>query len=161
MTLKIKLHQNTLQNESAVYEMATVARSSRMHILIQVNPDEHHIGNPYFKIYNSESYDTAEGMNRISFNEPAYIQHTTYGKNRWYLNSKEKKNLISLLKASSDHIDRRDTAREYSNWEWAIIQYNNEICAVGEKDTVAGRLKGNALSIDLPMPNYMELPSPN
>ena len=74
-------------------------------------------------------------MNRISFNAPVYIDHTTYGKDRWILNSKEKRNLVSLLMASSDHIDRRDTSREYSNWEWAIIQYNTEICAVGQLPT--------------------------
>ena len=158
MALKIKIHETGLKTESSMYEMATVVRSPSMHILIQVNPDEHHIGNPYFKVYNSESFDKATSMNRVSFNEPAYIHHTTYGKDRWFLNSKEKRNLVSLLKASSDHIDRRDTTREYSNWEWAIIQYNNEICAVGEKDTIAGRLKGNALPIDLTMPNYLDLP---
>lgn len=152
MALEIKIH------EAAINEMATVVRSPRMHILIQVNPDEHHIGNPYFKVYNSESFDKATSMNRISFNAPVYIEHTTYGKDRWILNSKEKRNLVSLLMAPSDHIDRRDTSREYSNWEWALIQYNTEICAVGEKDTIAGRLKGNALSIDLAMPDYLELP---
>ena len=154
MALKIKIHEQLLP----VNEMATVARSARMHILIQVNADEHHIGNPYFKVYNDASYGAATAMNRISFNGPEYIEHTTYGKDRWFLNSKEKRNLISLLNAPSEHIDRRDTSREYTNWEWAIIQYNNEICAVGEKDTVAGRLKGKALSIDLPMPDYHELP---
>lgn len=154
MTIKIKIREQLLP----VNEMATVARSARMHILIQVNADEHHIGNPYFKVYNDESYGTATAMNRISFNGPEYIEHTTYGKDRWFLNSKEKQNLVALLNAPSEHIDRRDTSREYTNWEWAIIQYNNEICAVGEKDTVEGRLKGTALSIDLPMPDYLELP---
>lgn len=152
MPLKIKIREQL----RPVNEMATVARSARMHILIQVNADELHIDNPYFKVYNDESYGTA--MNRISFNAPEYIEHTTYGKDRWFLNSKEKRNLIALLNAPSEHIDRRDTSREYTNWEWAIIQYNNEICAVGEKDTVAGRLKGKALSIDLLMPDYRELP---
>lgn len=157
--MKITVHTKISKNESTIYEMATVARSTHMHILIQVNPDEHHIGNPYFKVYNNESYDKATSMNRISFTEPLYINHTTYGKKRWFLNSKEKKNLISLLNAPSDHIDRRDTSREYTNWEWAIIQYNNEICAVGEKDTVAGKLKENALPLDLVMPVYSDLPN--
>lgn len=151
MSLKIKVH------EDAMHEMATVARSADMHILIQVNPDEHHIGVPYFKVYNSDSYDTATHMNRVSFTAPEYIYHTTYGKERWFLNSKDRKKLIAILSASSDRIDRRDTSREYTNWEWAIIQYNNEACKVTEKDTIAGNLKGLALSIDLPMPNYRDL----
>ena len=150
--LKIKITER-----AAINEMATVACSESMHILIQFNADEHHIGNPYFKIYNNESYSTATRMNRVSFLEPSYIEHTTYGKKKWLLNSKDKKKLVELLTEPSDHIDRRDTSREYSNWEWAIIQYNTEICCVGEKDTVAGNLKGSALSIDLQMKNYLEL----
>ncbi|MCF0215214.1 MAG: hypothetical protein HUK21_01920 [Fibrobacteraceae bacterium] len=152
MALKITVHESR-----QMAEMATVVRSIDMHILIQVNSDEHHIGNPYFKVYDSFSYEKSTRMNRISFLEPAYVKHTTYGKKLWVLNAKDMKHLITILNTPSDHIDRRDTSRTYTNWEWAIIQYNNEICAVGEKDTVEGKLNGSALTIGLPMPNYMEL----
>ncbi|MCF0217101.1 MAG: hypothetical protein HUK21_11595 [Fibrobacteraceae bacterium] len=137
--------------------MATVCRSREMHILVQVNADEHHIGDAYFKVYDSESYPKAQRVARVMYKKPFYVNHTTYNKMPWHLSTKERSDLVRLLNSPSCHIDRRNPKREYTNWEWAIIQYNTEICETDEKDTVDGNLGPHALSLDLTMPNYMEL----
>lgn len=103
------IRKDTLQ------EMATVYRNTEYNICITVNPDPNHIGNPYFKIYNSTSYTSADKGIRISFLKPSYIMHADT-KASWKLNKKEKQLLISFLLDKSNFYDEQ-LGRKLTVWE--------------------------------------------
>ena len=141
--------------EERLDEMATVARDRNNGILIQVNPDRSRVGMEYFKVYNSYSIDKATKMARISFRDVKYVYHSaTMGKDDWVLSTKEKRMLILLLKEKSKAMP------QYSNWEYAIISFNNEkgLDVDETEENVMDNLKyPKFLPIDLPMPNYNNL----
>ena len=71
-------------------------------ISITVNPDQtktiSFIDDPYFKIYNGESFNSATKIARISLKDPHYIYHkNNRNKKQWILNSAERKILINTL----------------------------------------------------------------
>ena len=104
-------------------EMATVGRSQREQLLIQVNPRESK-GAWYFKVYDSENEHNAKHIARIRFNRPLYEIHSkayNNGKDNWFLNSKEKRKLIAFLNANSVDLP------QFTNWQYAILAFNKEL----------------------------------
>lgn len=142
-------------------EMATVGRNQREQLLIQVHPSESQAGNaPYFKVYDSESEQSASRIARIRFDMPIYEIHAKQynrGKDYWWLNSKEKRKLITYLNAPNMY------NKEFTNWQYAILSFNSER-GINPDKTQENLLKNGQLKYpgfipyDLPMPNYMLLP---
>ena len=124
----------------------------------------------YFKLYNSNIVSKATKVARISFKKVNYLDHVNSdGKDEWILNNKEKRELIDILTAKS-------AFNNITNWKMVILVYNDdnfgidrnllltnkmtkseyeEIVKDINKDTKDERYK--ALSLDLPIPDYMKL----
>ena len=140
-------------------EMATVGRSQQEKLLIQVNPRESQ-GAWYFKVYDSANEPSAKYIARIRFDIPLYEVHSqayNNGKKNWFLNSKEKRKLITFLNANSVDLP------QFTNWQYAILAFNKELGLDFPKTQTnllsSGKLMyPSFLPFDLPMPNYMLLP---
>ena len=149
-----------------ICDMARVCTDMQNNRVIYTDKDKHRIGNPYFKYYNNKSYDSADKMTRISFLRPEYIppHRTPDGKRAdWVLNNAEKKTLIEMLKSDSKEMFYPEN-RYFTNWELAIIRFNNENGFMSTEETVAYIRDENdnepivdKLPFNLPMPDYMLL----
>lgn len=120
-TLLAKNREGSCRVYEPAYAMANVYTSNEKGVTIQVNPDPLHLGLPYFKYYNSSRYFKATKMARISMDTPAYVYHTNSGGLQdWRLNSRERKELDSILSSCSNKY------RGYTVWQAIIIDYNLE-----------------------------------
>lgn len=113
--------------------------------------------NKYFKYLNSFSYQKGKMMARISMLHPKYLDHKNMdGKKPWILTNKEKKELVKLMNQPS-----RDN-KNLTNWQQTICQYNLDNFGIYRDETIDGAFNKkefpNALDINTPMPNYLELP---
>ena len=149
-----------------ICDMARVCTDINKNRVIYTDKDKFHIGNPYFKYYNSKSYDSADKMTRISFLRPEYIppHQTPDGKQGdWVLNRKERKTLVDMLRADSKE-KYADGNRYFTNWELAIIRFNNENGLMSTDETTSYVCDEkdfenivDILPFNLPMPDYMLL----
>lgn len=113
--------------------------------------------NKYFKYVNSFSYIKGKNMARISMLGPNYLDHKFMdGKKPWTLNNKEKKELMDLMNQPNEDFP------EQTNWQMTICQYNLDNFGISRKKTISGNIDKKkypkALDINMPMPNYLELP---
>lgn len=135
--------------------MATVGRETSLPMLVVVNPDSNRVGDEYFKVFDSDNFFSAKKVARILFREAKYISHRDT-KERWVLNSKEKKVLVKFLQSKSTKLGLRN----YTNWQVAILQFNEEKGLDQNKtlENVRKRLKyPKYLPFDLEMPDYLLL----
>lgn len=136
-----------------INEMATVGRNYDVPFTLIVNPDRKRVGDEYFKLVNNIDWLSADKIARISFRSAIYIDHKS-NKKAWTLTSKQKKALIKFFNSVSDKNDK------YTNWEMAILDFNNEkgLDIPKTLDNKVNDLKyPNYLPIDLPMPDYTQL----
>lgn len=104
-----------LEAQESLYAMSNVYTDIG-NITIQINPTEGRIGEPYFKVYNTDSVSTSNFVARISFDKSKYIIHKDdKGKQSWFMNSSQRKNLVDIL-----------TANDYSVWKKLISNWNKE-----------------------------------
>lgn len=142
-------------------EMATVGRSQKEKLLIQINPAESFTGDFYFKAFDSANEQHAKHMARIKFERPVYIVHArryNRGKDYWWLSARDKRKLIDYLEAQNTNNP------QYTNWQYAILAYNNEkgldFDKTQENLLADGQLKyPNFIPYDLTRPNYELLAS--
>ena len=147
------------QRLEASYEldaMATIYRDAKGRFSIAVNPDPNRQGDEYFKLYNNAKKSAATKVARIMFRSAKYVYHTNYdGKEDWILNAKEKKYLVTALKKKAKH-----PYEEYTNWQKAILLFNDEKDLDQEK-TLKNLLPKpkykNYLPFNLEMPDYTKL----
>lgn len=163
-------------NHAGLYEpieiqaMSTVFSDRNLGISIQINADENRRGLPYFKYYNSFQYSKATKIARISFKSADYVIHkNSDGKQNWFLNSKEKRLLMTALQLKPVYFSHGFTV-----WQKLIIQYNAEKFQLMEDDTLNCTRTNyrqfirnytalgysnliDVLPFDLPMPNYLLL----
>ena len=163
-------------NHAGLYEpleltaMSTVFSDRKAGISIQINADENRVGLPYFKYYNSFQYSKATKVARISFKSADYIIHKNAdGKQNWYLNAKEKQQLVLILLSKPAYF-----SHGYTVWQKLIIQYNAEKFQLMEDDTLNCAKNTynkfikeytalgynnlvDVLPFDLQMPNYLLL----
>lgn len=125
-------------NHAGLYEpleltaMSTVFSDRKAGISIQINADENRVGLPYFKYYNSFQYSKATKVARISFKSADYVIHKNAdGKQNWYLNAKEKQQLVLILSSRPAYF-----SYSYTVWQKLIIQYNAEKFQLMEDDTL-------------------------
>ena len=157
-----------ISNFEPIESMAQIGIDRDAQMAYYVNPDPSRIGEPYFKVYDRESYVKSTRIARISFLEPRYIQHKDT-KKPWILNHSEKRRLLQFL---------NDPSIKYSgasNWEYALYQWNNEHLLLNEaynkkiyKDEIDAYIRGfydieenldnpSYLPSNLPVPDYMKL----
>lgn len=133
-----------------------------------VNPDPDSTDEPYFKLYNHESFVKATKIARISFLEPNYIKQCDKNQS-WILNFQEKERLLHFLSNPSDSYPY------VSTWQHAMFQWNHEclllekqfdkckyrniVCAFskGFYDTEENIHNPRYLPSYLPVPDYMKL----
>lgn len=139
--------------------MSTIGWDEQKGILLQVHPAEPCACGNYFKVYNAASERRATRLARINFTQPLYTVHApkwNRGKDYWWLNAREKRYLMEFFES-------RNWAG-YTNWQYAILEFNKEKGLTYEetKSNLLNEGKLNfpdALPYDLPIPNYMELPT--
>lgn len=102
-------------------EMATIGfvvdKHAKRKYIITVDDESSHVGNPYFKIYDSTSVSKAKHVARISFLGANIILHS------------KSKPLMKITKAIGRYIDNfmdspNPNNPQYTNWEECIVQYN-------------------------------------
>lgn len=132
--------------------------------LIEVSGEEKDLLNQkrtrHFKLYNAEYAEDATKLCRISITDASYIQYpNNEGKEHWILNADEKDRLVSFLN-SPDRIGIRPI---YSNYQ-LLVDYINWVDGINRerggtfKNFVNVRRYKSFLPIDLPMPDYTQLP---
>lgn len=111
-------------------EMAHVRRDRKQDfILLGVNPDRNHTGDPYFKFYDRESWQKATKVARISFLSPKLISHNSGRIKPW---TQLSKNDIENLHDYLDSPYRQDSrltvwdALKYS-WNYEFGFYMGDI----------------------------------
>lgn len=162
------------EDDSLLYEMASIGqaqlKSKGKKYFVAVHYDPNRIGDPYFRFYKTSSFQKNAQCARISFFEAKYVIHPDASNKHFNLDSKQKKSLIKFMNSASSKNDYE----QYTNWQTAIMKYNDE--AVMEKPNglkwqqctqafmkankrmfSRGQLR-NVLPIDLPMPDYGQLP---
>ena len=78
-----KLDEELLYEE-LIYEMANVRRDRRNDfMLMAINPDSNRVGDPYFKVYDADSWRKATKVARLAFFEPKLIIHKSEGIQPW------------------------------------------------------------------------------
>lgn len=153
--------QEEIDYLESLYEMATVGRSQKEKLLIQVHPAESYTGDFYFKVFDAANEQHAKHIARIKFERPVYIVHApkyNRGKNYWWLSAKDKRKLIAYLDSQNENHP------EFSNWQYAILAYNNEkgldFAQTQENLLADGQLKyPKFMPFDLRRPNYELLAS--
>lgn len=91
----------------------------------------------YFLLYSDTNPQNAEKMARIKFRKPEYVIYPNYSKERWILNTAQRKQLMQFLTQSYSEHDPNNTI-----WKSLIHDFNWE----AEKAT---------LPADLPIPDYL------
>lgn len=143
-----------------LYEMASVrAYKLDSQILLAVNPDIHRQGLAYFKMYNSNSVDTATKVWRINFLKPEFVKaHKGKIPASTEINNEYRNKLISYLTATSKE------NKKYSVWDVLKYHWNDEMGFCNEYDLddyMAGKADNNTnpayLKSTLGMPNYKNL----
>ena len=108
---------------------------------------------PYFKVFTSgKKFKTTspDDRTRISLRKAEYIDHNSVPGNL-RLNSKQKKNLITLLKSPITGEGNKliDDEPAETVWEYLLACFNS-VCELDKKDKYY-------LHKDTPMPNYTDL----
>ena len=109
-------------------EMATVCSSAKPAMSIHVNPDPNRIGNPYFKVYDSElprKNDTR--ICRLHFLDSGMEYHKDSFKD-WIISSKDIRNIKSFLS------EKHELTQKYSNWQMAKFLWNLEYRFFPQRD---------------------------
>ena len=114
-----------IKENNIFYEMVTIKRDIQNNKCITVNPDSNKEGNPYFKYYNHQSYNSATAVIRILFKEPGFVIHKNYdGKDFWNISVSDKKILMKIL------MSPYSANKNYTIWDYAKYQWNYEYLEV-------------------------------
>lgn len=140
-------------------EMSTVSRSTNM--FIAVNPDNHRVGDEYFKLYNASILNNADKVIRIQFRKPRYVFHKNTGFEDWFLTKSEKRALIRFLNTKESMYDADGFMHEITIFQKAIILHNYERGLGNNVSEALSLLLENEyneyMPLNLKMPDYMLL----
>lgn len=142
-------------NEDHINEMSMAWHSKQNNRCVWVeNPTGYN--NKYFKYLNGATYQKADKVARISLLKPEYLKHKDFdGKKLWILNSKEKKELVTLMnKPNKKYLN-------CTNWQATLITYNEDNFGIDFDDTINSTFSideyPDAFDINTPMPDYTKL----
>lgn len=148
-------------------EMASVRPSGNFEsfgILLAVNPDINHDGDPYFKMYDKVSWYSATKVWRISFTKPVLIKkHSGKIPAATTINTKDKNTLLAYLNSPSrdfsgatvwDELKYRWNVEKGLMNQFGFINYQN-----GGADKYYEKHKndGNYLPSTLAIPDYKQI----
>ncbi len=112
-------------------EMASVAHDWDNGILIAVDPERNTLNIPYFKVYNSSSYEKASRVARLHFKNSGMEYHIRDKKRSiptWSLNTSDKQKIIDLLRKPY----RKN--KKYTNWQALCFEWNDVNGLIGNID---------------------------
>lgn len=142
-------------------EMASVRPIGKTDVLLAINPDDNHNGEPYFKMYDSSSWTTATKVWRIRFDKAVFVKkHKGKIPAATTINKKEKELLIEYLnRPSRDFKDA--TIWDELKYRWNVEKglmdqfgFNNYTDGVADKYYENKNTKGNYVPFSLDMPDY-------
>ncbi len=145
-------------------ERVVVARDYEQNWSIELNPGMNENRPTYFILCDHVHYEEVTKCARISFLEPKYVTETGE-KAPWRLiNHEEKKRLMNFL--NSHRRGKADTEQTLSNWQYAIALWNVEMGFIDSPEEAMAWTSDRCsphdvlspLPIDLPMPDYLQLP---
>lgn len=118
-----------LKSNESIFAMATIGRHTKPNFTIAVNPDIHRIGECYLKYYNSDSYEKATRVARISLLGPYTIIHKNKDdKKNWKLDHDDKNQLDKYLREKS----RQAGFLGATNWDMTLYHWNDEFGFLSE-----------------------------
>ena len=137
---------------------------NKLGILLAVNPDDDRDGDPYFKMYDKESWTSASKVWRIRFDRPEFIKkHKGKIPAATTMNSSDKKILLEYLNLSSKDFD--GTVWDELKYRWNIEKglmdqfgFNEYKQGIADKFYSKKDTKNNYIPFSLNMPNYDLLP---
>lgn len=100
----------------------------------------------YFKVARYGHFTNEKELCRLSFREPSYIDHNNDIPDKWWLNAKDKKILMSILTTPYKH-DKTITV-----WQALINEFNSCVMSGGESN------RKYLIDINLPITDYTNLP---
>lgn len=113
--------ENKLRANEAFLEMATIVRNENKGFLISVNPERERLSIPYFKVYDSSSFNTSKRVIRLHFKDSGMEYHKdSSGKKVWDINDKYIGYIVEILSKQS----KRD--KKYTYWNVMCFQWNYE-----------------------------------
>ena len=87
--------------EDMLFEMASIGTDGKMFFSVDT-PFTDYKGNPYFKIYNTASWQSDSKVDSLSFLSPELIYHKRDNRPWKDINKNDMKNIIKFLKAKSN-----------------------------------------------------------
>ena len=142
-------------------EMASVRPIGQTSILLAINPDDNRDGDPYFKMYDSNSWGTATKVWRIRFDRAELIKkHKGRIPAAVSINSKEKENLVEYLgKPSRDFKNAKiwDELKYRWNVEKGLMDqfgFENYLDGTADKFYSNRDTKRNYIPMSLLQPDY-------
>lgn len=139
--------------------MATAFSRESFSICLAINPDPNRVGEPYFKMYNAQSWRKATKVARISFKEPKLIKHSS-NKESWNTVPRDiRHELIDYLDSESK------TFPSFTVWDYLKYEWNMEwgfdvgfpFEYFGGKSDEKFKNEPSYLPSTLESPNYLEL----
>lgn len=117
-------------------EMASIAYYTGLNIAY--NDETDRLGIAYFKVYDHDKIRSSKRVARLHFKDSGMEYHNDpLGKQPWILNSKDKKNIINLLKQPNEEHDG------LTNWQILCYRWNrdNKLLPMGTtiKEYFAGK----------------------
>lgn len=142
----------------AITEMAKAFSDRKTNTTLWVEDRSTH-NNRYMKFYNVAKDPThlATKVARIYVEKPEYVKgHKEHGIKEWILTEKEKRQFVKLLQSPYSRNPN------ITNWQQVICTFNDGFYDIDPQDTINGNiphedLDNGALTIDYPMPDYLQL----
>lgn len=137
------------------YEMSMAWRSIQRGRCVWVeNPTGYN--NRYFKYLNDTSYQKVDKVARISLSNLEYLKHKDFDdKKLWILNSKEKKELVTLINSPSEEYP------QLTNWQQTLYTYNRDNFEIPLNEILNNSFDRKkfpyAMDLNTPMPDYTKL----
>lgn len=147
----------------ALNEMATVFTSDKLSVIVNPDSTRNLYNVEYFKVFHGNSFRKATDLARIKFRTAEYENHNNEaGKKDFKLNSKDKKDLMKILKSPSELYDG------YTIWQDTIMQFNHEAYSIALKDCKNltkqfidslpdTDIRKKCIPVDLPITDYTTL----
>lgn len=141
-------------NSNLILEMAGIGGKKGLFIGIDTSFTTRK-GEPYFKVYNTQSYSSQSRVVSVSFTKPKLIFHHRNNLPWADFDKQDMKKVINFFNEMSNKSENPHT-----NWEYAIITYNRERFNYSESKTeqlLEFTSEADPLPINLEMPDYLSI----
>lgn len=136
--------------------------TSDLSILIQPDKGRNFGDVAYFKCIDGLDISSAENLARIQFYKPMYVKHNnSYRLGDLILSSRQKKLLMELLNRPYTKSVNHSILPDWTIWQETIYQFDKSLDYTPEQIITGKGIKTgdfNFVPLDLPIPNYKDLP---